>query len=86
MNRKCTRQVSCNRRSGAAVTRASLRAAAKPYSGFVFQKLFTEGVAIVVVQMVTQHVGDLKVITVTCAAANARHFIENEMETKKAAC
>ena len=74
--------------TGAAVTRASHRdcAAAKPYSGFGFQKRFAEGVAIVVVQMVTQHVGDCKIITVVCAAANARHSIKNEMETKKAAC
>ena len=51
-----------------------------------FRSAVTEGVAIVVVQMVTQHVGDCKIITVACAAANARHFIKNEMETKKAAC
>ena len=33
--------------------------------------------------MVTQHVGDCKIITVACAASNARHSIKKEMETKK---
>ena len=80
-----TRQASCNRRCRHARFPSRLRSTETVFR-FRFSEAVTEGVAIVVVQMVTQHVGDCKIITVACAAANARHFIKNEMETKKAAC
>ena len=75
-----TRQASCNRRCRHARFPSRLRSTETVFR-FCFSEAVTEGVAIVVVQMVTQHVGDCKIITVACAAANARHFIKNEMET-----